>query len=54
MQIHPPRYYINVPIIQIQNILKMCAGAFPVVLCLCACFVGLLMMLLHQTLNKLM
>jgi hypothetical protein len=43
------RYYINVLSFQIQNAFKMCVGAYPVVLHSCACFAGLLTMLLHHT-----
>jgi hypothetical protein len=32
MQIHPPRYYINVLHLKFKMSLKMCVGAFPVVL----------------------
>jgi hypothetical protein len=49
MQIHPLAININAPSFEIQNALKMCAGASPVVLLFCACFVGLLTMLLHHT-----
>jgi hypothetical protein len=53
MQIHPPKYFINALSFEIQNVLKMCAGAFPAVVHICVFFVGSLTMLLHQTSSKL-